>query len=172
MNNIRSTTALTRQGPGTPSSTFASNHLQKRSVASQDISWNGKPEKFPELKERVEGHFIQALMGHCVHMEFISVYLLKEAKVLDEFPEFVLTKEQLRSDNQVMYGALKSIFCHGRAKQHIQAHKTWQDGIRAWAAIIQEFDMGGDQDVLIETYETLLTMKSQQDHVGGITAFV
>ena len=32
--------------------------------------------------------------------------------------------------------------------------------------------MGGDQDVLIEKYETLLTMKYHQDYVGGITAFV
>ncbi len=28
--------------------------IQKRSVASQDISWNGRPETFPVLQERVE----------------------------------------------------------------------------------------------------------------------
>ena len=32
--------------------------------------------------------------------------------------------------------------------------------------------MGGDRDVLIEKYETLLTMKYHRDYVGGITAFV
>jgi hypothetical protein len=93
---------------GSGSSTYYK--LQKRSVASQDISWNGKPEKFPELKERVEGHFIQALMGHCVHPDFIQSYIVKGGDVLDEYPEFNLTEDQLRSDNRVMFGALKSIF--------------------------------------------------------------
>ena len=73
--------------------------LQKRLVASQDISWNGKPEKFPELKERVEGHFIQALMGHCVHTGFIKAYMHDPTTVLDSYPDFDLTKEQLRSNN-------------------------------------------------------------------------
>jgi hypothetical protein len=64
-------------------STSGSNYstkLQKCLMAYQDILWNGKPEKFPELKERVEGHFIQALMGHCVHPDFIRTYLVKEGK--------------------------------------------------------------------------------------------
>ena len=172
MSNMHSTTALLKPGTGNTTSVFGASRLQKLSVTSQDISWNGKPEKFPELKEHVEGHFIQALMGHCVHTEFISVYLLQEAKVLDEFPEFMLTEEQLQSDNRVMYGALKSIFHHGQTKRYIRAYETLQDGIWTWAAIIQEFDMGGDFDVLIEKYETLLTTKYHQDYVGGITVFV
>jgi hypothetical protein len=172
MRNIRNNTTSLRTNAAGGNANAFSNRLQKRSVASQDISWNGKPEKFPELKERVEGHFIQALMGHCVHTDFIAAYLLKEAKVLDEFPEFMLTEEQFRSDNRVMYGALKSIFRHGQAKRHIRAYETQQDGIRAWAAIIQEFDMGGDRDVLIEKYETLLSTKYHRDYAGGITGFV
>ena len=140
--------------------------LQKRSVVSQDISWNGKPEKFPELKERVEGHFIQALMGHCVHPDFVQTYLEKEGEVIDEFPEFDLTEEQLRSDNRVMFGALKSIFRQGQVKRHLRSNEKTQDGMRAWSAIVQ------DRAVLIEQYETLLAVKYHRDYQGGLTGFI
>jgi hypothetical protein len=84
---------------------------KKRSVVLQVISWNGKPEKFLELKERLEGHFIQTLMGHCVHTGFLKVYHVKGGEVLNEISDFLLTEEQLRSDNRVMFRALlKSIF--------------------------------------------------------------
>jgi hypothetical protein len=111
-------------------------------------------------------------MGHCVHTDFIQAYIKKEAAVLDEFPEFMLTEDQLGSNNQVMFGALKSIFRQGQAKRHIWAFEKRQDGMRAWAAIIQEFDMGGDRDVLIEKYETLVSTKYHRDYTGGITGFV
>jgi hypothetical protein len=173
MTKLRSTTASIRSSMPTTTTTGAyGSRLQKRSVASQDISWNGKPEKFPELKERVQGHFIQALMGHCVHTDFIQAYIKKEAAVLDEFPEFMLTEDQLRSNNRVMFSALKSIFRQGQAKRHIRAFEKRQDGMRAWAAIIQEFNMGGDRDVLIEKYETLVPTKYHRDYTGGITGFV
>jgi hypothetical protein len=44
--------------------------------------------------------------------------------------------------------------------------------MQAWSAIIQEFNMGGDCDVLIEKYETLVTTKYHRDYVGGLTGFV
>jgi hypothetical protein len=69
-----------------------------------------KTQEIPELKERVEGHFIQALMGHCVHPDFVQTYLEKEGGVIDEFPEFNLMEEQLQSINWVMFGVLKAIF--------------------------------------------------------------
>jgi hypothetical protein len=146
--------------------------LQKRSVASQDISWNGKPEQFPELKEQVEGHFIQALMGHCVHQDFIASYLVHGGAVLDDFPEFGLDEEQLRSDNRVMFGALKSLFRLVQAKRHIRVQDKTQDGMRAWAAIVEEFDMGGDRSVLIEKHEAQVALKFHREYIGGITAFV
>jgi hypothetical protein len=61
--------ANTGTSNGSNASYFTKYKLQKWSIASQDISWNPK---FPELKERVEGHFIQALMGHCVQPNFIN----------------------------------------------------------------------------------------------------
>jgi hypothetical protein len=141
-------------------------------VASQDISWNGKPEKFPELKECVEGHFIQALMGHCLQQDFISTYLRKGGAVLDDFPKFMLDKEQLRSGNRVMFGALKLIFCLGQAKTHIRVQDKSQDGMQAWAAIVQEFDMGRDRSVLIEKHETQVSLKFSHHYLGGVTGFV
>jgi hypothetical protein len=48
-------------------------------------------------------------MGHCVHTDFFKVYLVKGG-MLDEFPEFMLMEEPLRSDNRVMFGALNFIF--------------------------------------------------------------
>jgi hypothetical protein len=152
--------------------TSVQSKLQKRSVASQDISWNGKPEKFPELKERVEGHFIQALMGHCVHPDFVKTYLVKEGEVLNLFPKFNLTEEQLRSNNRVMFGALKSIFRQEQVKRHLCSNERSQDGMKAWSAIVQEFDMGGDRAVLVEKYEMQLSVKYHRDYVGGLTGFI
>jgi hypothetical protein len=172
---LNSTNGGTGNGSGTNNGSNASSYLnkiQKRSVASQDISWNGKPEKFPELKEQVEGHFIQALMGHCVHPDFVEAYLKKGGEVLDQFPEFNLTEEQLRSDNRVMFGALKSIFRQGQVKRHLRSNEKSQDGMRAWSAIVYEFDMGGDRAVLIEKYETQLSVKYHRDYQGGLTGFI
>lgn len=106
MQRVRANTATAPTGSLGGGSGYVTK-LQKPSVASQDISWNGKPEKFPKLKERVEGHFIQALMGHCVHAGFIKSYMKDPTTLLVEYPDFDLTKEQLRSDNHVMFGALK-----------------------------------------------------------------
>ncbi len=111
-------------------------------------------------------------MGHCVHQDFISTYLRKGGAVLDDFPEFMLDEEQLRSDNRVMFGALKSIFRLGQAKRHIRVQDKSQDGMRAWAAIVQEFDMGGDKSVLIEKHETQVSLKFSRHYQGGITGFV
>jgi hypothetical protein len=173
MQRIRNNASKTGSTPSAATVPYApAPKLQKRSVASQDISWNGKPEKFPELKERVEGHFIQALMGHCVHEDFISTYLRKGGAVLDDFPDFMLDEEQLRSENRVMFGALKSIFWLGQAKRHIWVQDKSQDGMQAWAAIVQEFDMGGDRSVLIEKHETQVSLKFSCHYVGGITGFV
>jgi hypothetical protein len=138
----------------------------------QDISWNGKPEKFPGLKERDEGHFIQALMGHCVHTNFLKAYLVRGGELLNEFSNFMLTEEQLQSDNRVMFGALKSIFRQGQAKRHIRANEKNQDGMRAWVDIVREFDIGGNRDVLIEKYETQVSTTYHCDYTGGITGFV
>jgi hypothetical protein len=67
---------------GSQNNSYSGNWLQKQSVASQDILWKGKAEKIHELKEGVEGHFIQALMGHCVHTDFFHAYLVKGETVL------------------------------------------------------------------------------------------
>jgi hypothetical protein len=52
------------------------------------------------------------------------------------------------------------MFCHGQAKRHIQAYEQHQDGMRAWSAIIQEFDMGG------------VTTTYHRDYAGGLIGFV
>ena len=57
-----------------------------------------------------------------------------------------------------MFGALKSIFCLGQAKLHIRVQDTSQDGMRAWSAIVEEFDMGGDRSVLIEQFDTQIAL--------------
>jgi hypothetical protein len=65
MRNVEKTTKTIVNNTATSTGAYTP-RIQKRSVASQDISWNGRPETFPVLKERVEGHFIQSLMGHMV----------------------------------------------------------------------------------------------------------
>jgi hypothetical protein len=71
-----------------------------------------------------------------------------------------------------MFGALKSIFCLGQAKRHICVQDKLQDGMRAWHAIVQEFDMGGNRSVLIEKHETQIAVKFNRNYLGGITSFV
>jgi hypothetical protein len=98
-------------------------------------------------------------MGHCLHTDFINSYIANGGAVLDDFPAFMLTEEQLCSDNRVMLGALKSIFCLGQAKRHICVQEKTQDGMQPWAAIVQEVDMGGNRSVLIEKHETQAAIK-------------
>jgi hypothetical protein len=88
------------------------------------------------------------------------------------FPEFSLDEEQLPIDNRVMFGApLKSISRLGQAKWHIQVQDKTQDGMRAWAAIVEELDMGGYRSVLIEKHKTQVAIKfHRDDYIGGITA--
>jgi hypothetical protein len=58
-------------------------------------------EKFPNLKERLEGHFIQALMGHCFHTNFIQTSLDEGGEVLETIPQSNLSEEQLWGDNRI-----------------------------------------------------------------------
>jgi hypothetical protein len=52
------------------------------------------------------------------------------------------------------------------AKRHIHANKKTQDGMQAWVAIVHEFDMGGDRNVLIEKYKTQVSTKYHCNYTG------
>ena len=118
--NFANTHFATNTGTGIHAGSNSNgNQLQKWSVTSQDISWNGKTKNFPDLKECVEGYFIQLKWG--IMSTPISSHLtFRRGAVLNEFPEFGLNEEQLHSNNHVMCGELK-------AKQHIRVHNKSQD---------------------------------------------
>jgi hypothetical protein len=88
------------------------------------------------------------------------------------YPAFNLTEDQLCSNNWVMFGTLKSIFRQGQVQQHLCSHEESQEGMQAWSAIVQDFDMGGAKAVLIEKYETQISVKDHHNYQGGLTGFV
>ena len=79
---------------------------------------------------------------------------------------------QLIHDVRVMFGALKTVFRSGKAKKHLTRHEEDYNGIAAWLGLMTEYDHGGDTEVLVEKYETIVQAKDHRDYPDGISGFV
>ena len=56
--------------------------------------------------------------------------------------------------------------------KHLRTYELTYDGIRVFDAIDEEFGLGGDKNVLIQHFETIINEKYHCDHPDGITVFV
>jgi hypothetical protein len=147
--------------------------ITKRPVISADLQWDNNRKSFPELKNRLEAHIIQAGMIYMIKPRFVKRYKLHGLKVLNFYKDTLeISKEQFKHDIDVMYGYLKSAFRSGLALKHLRTHNVTYDGILVYDLIDQEFGLGGDENVLIQHYEGIINEKYHRDHPDGITVFV
>ena len=103
---------------------------------------------------------------------FVRRYKKHDSKVLNYYKDTLdISKMQFQHDLDVLYGYMKSAFRTGMAKKHLKAYETTCDGIRVYDAIDMEYGYGGDKNVLIQHYETIINQKYHRDYTDGITGF-
>ena len=67
---------------------------------------------------------------------------------------------------------MKSAFRSGMVLKHLRNYESTYDDIRVYDDIDQEFGPGGDKNVLIQHFETIINEKYHRDHPEGLTGFV
>jgi len=135
--------------------------ITKRPVISSDLKWDNKRKNFPELKNRLEAHIIQAGMNYMIKPLFIRRYKKHGLQALNYYKSTLdISKPQFLHDLDVLYGYLKSAFRTGMALKHLRTYELTYDGIRVFDAIDQEFGLGGDKNVLIQHFEGIINEKN------------
>ena len=151
----------------------ASARLTKNPFIPPDLKWDNKRKSFPELKNRLEAHIIQAGMTYMIKPIFAQRYKKHRIQTLNYYKKTLdISKAQFLHDLDVLYGYLKSAFRTGLAMKHLRTYESTYDDIRVYDAIDQAFGLGGDKTVLIQHYETIINEKYHRDHPDGITGFV
>jgi hypothetical protein len=119
-------------------------------VIPSDLKWDNKQKSFPELKNRLEAHIIQAGMNYMIKPLYMRRYKKRGVQALNFYKKTMdVSKAQFLQDLDVLYGYLKSAFRTGIAMKHLRTYELTYDGIRVYDAIDQEFGLGGDKNVLI-----------------------
>jgi hypothetical protein len=147
--------------------------LTKRPVIPSTIKWDNRRASFPELKNCLQAHIIQAGMNYMIKPLFVRRYKKYGPQALNYYKGVLdISKAQFQHDLDVLYGYMKSVFRTGMAKKHLKAYEATCDGIRVYDAIDSEYGLGGDKSVLIQHYETVINQKYHRDYPDGITGFV
>jgi hypothetical protein len=148
------------------------NRINKRPVIPSTLKWDNRRASFPELKNSLQAHIIQSGMNYTIKPLFIRRYKKLGIQVLNYYKMTLdISKVQFQHDLDVLYGYMKSVFRTGMAKKHLKAYETTCDGIRVYDAIDIEYGFGGDKNVLIQHYETVINQKYHRNYPYGITGF-
>ena len=119
--------------------------VTKRLVISSDLKWDKKRKNFPELKNRLEAHIIQAGMNCMIKPLFICRYKKHGLQALNYYKSTLdISKQQFLHDLDLLHEYLKSPFRTGMALKHLRTYEITYDGIQVFDAIDQEFGLDSD----------------------------
>lgn len=175
MNRARSYGKNTLQRASHVKSTKQKNppKLVKRQALTGDVKWDNKRSSFPDLRSRIEGHLLINGMAYMIDPKFIKIYRSKgTTKALESRIHEEITLEQFYHDRNFLYGLLMSIFRTGKAQRYVRQYAKNNDGIRTYDAIITEYGLGGNQDVLISKQEIIINTEFSKGYPGGLTEYL
>ena len=116
----------------------------KRTPLSSKIVWRGNLSAFKDCKKSITGHFRQLGTGCLFNPKFWALHQEHGEDVMEHWTDKSITKEQFLSNNETFFGAIEASCRSAEGEKELNKFQNTQDGIKAWIAILNTCDKGGN----------------------------
>ena len=138
---------------------------------STSVKFSGDENKFQGYKYAIRAHFIQAGVHYLFDKEFMTQYKQYGSKCYINFGS-AKSQKQMEYDVAALYGALQQTCITPSVTSYVLPFEKTLDGVRAWEALTDRFELGGVKDIRIDTLEKTLTTPFSNRFKGGLKAWI
>jgi hypothetical protein len=142
-----------------------------RTALHHKIKWDGQDTSFPLFKKQYEAYLLASQQDYAADPEFRRAYIEQGDKFVEMCRTYEISPAQVAADTKQQFGAL-SMACSGNDDGQRFLGMYPRDGLRAWHEMVHWFQYGGSVEVVLGQLESDLQQDYNDNHSGGIIAYI